>query len=136
MRHLKNRSLENCLISYRLIYLKLFHPEGRNFDWTDMRFLDTGISQTKFLILRFRDSRLPSFSISPMPDLCFGQIYNLCDTLGAAFVDKMRVFKYHPSPEFLKSFNEHSLFWKIFFLSYKHDKLTRFWFKKTFDMLI
>ncbi len=44
MRHLENRSLEKCLILYQLVNLKLFHPEWRNFDITDTRFFDTGIS--------------------------------------------------------------------------------------------
>ncbi len=48
MRHLKNRSLEKCLVSYRFINFKLFHPEQRNFDRTDMRFLDTCISRMIF----------------------------------------------------------------------------------------
>ncbi len=66
MRHLEIRSLEKCLVSYQFVNLKLFHPEWRNFDCTDMRFLDTGISQT-ILILRFGDLRSPTFSFSPMP---------------------------------------------------------------------
>ncbi len=55
MRHLENRLLEKCLVSYQFINLRLFHPEWRNFDQTDKRFLDTGISQTIFDagILRF-----------------------------------------------------------------------------------
>jgi len=48
MRHLKNRSLKKCLVSYQFINLKLFYPQWRNFDRTDMRFLDTGISWTIF----------------------------------------------------------------------------------------
>jgi hypothetical protein len=55
MRHLKNRSLEKCIILYQFVNLKLFHPEQRNFDRTSMRFLDTGISRIIFNtdILRF-----------------------------------------------------------------------------------
>ncbi len=55
MRHLDNRLLEKCLVLYQFINLKLFHPERRNFDGTDVRFLDTGISQMIFdtEILRF-----------------------------------------------------------------------------------
>jgi hypothetical protein len=48
MRHLEIRLLEKCLISYQFVNLKLFHPEQRNFDQTDTRFLDTGISQMIF----------------------------------------------------------------------------------------
>ncbi len=44
----KNRSLEKCLILYQFINIKLFYPEGRNFDQTDMRFLEW------LLILRFK----------------------------------------------------------------------------------
>ncbi len=40
MRHLENRSLEKCLGSYRFVNLELFHPEQRNFDQNDMRFLN------------------------------------------------------------------------------------------------
>jgi hypothetical protein len=40
MRHLENRSLEKCIVSYWFINLKLFYPELRNFDQNDMRFLD------------------------------------------------------------------------------------------------
>jgi len=40
MRHLKNRSLEKCLGYYWFVNLELFHPEQRNFDQNDMRFLD------------------------------------------------------------------------------------------------
>jgi len=61
MRHFKNRSLKKCLVLYQFVNLKLFHPEWRNFDWTTMKFLK------RFLILRFRDSRLPTFSMLPMP---------------------------------------------------------------------
>jgi hypothetical protein len=63
MRHLKNRSLEKCLLSYQFINLKLFHPERRNFDQNDLRFLDTG---EKILFSRFE---IIVFSISPMPAL-------------------------------------------------------------------
>ncbi len=66
MRHLKNRLLEKCLVLYLFINLKLFHPEQRNFDQNDTRFLDTG-EKNIFQILRFRNSRLCLFSISPMP---------------------------------------------------------------------
>ncbi len=47
-RHLKNRSLKKCLVLYRFVNLKLFHPEQRNFDRTDMRILYTDVSQTIF----------------------------------------------------------------------------------------
>jgi hypothetical protein len=60
MRHLKNRSLENCLVFYQFVNLKLFHPEQRNFDQTDRYFfipvfLDNDVSLTIFdtEILRF-----------------------------------------------------------------------------------
>jgi hypothetical protein len=73
MRHLKNRLLEKCLISYQFVNLKLFYPECRNFDQNDMRFLD---AKEKFIfpISRFRDLRFCLFSISPLPDpdyFCF-----------------------------------------------------------------
>ncbi len=61
-RHLKNRLLEKCLVSYWFINLELFHPEWRNFEQNDMRFLNTG---EDFFILRFWDNAF--FSISPMP---------------------------------------------------------------------
>jgi hypothetical protein len=38
-RHLENRLLEKCLVSYWFDDLKLFHPDWTNFDQTD-----TGIS--------------------------------------------------------------------------------------------
>ena len=55
MRHLKNRSLEKCLVSYWFVNLKLFNPEWINFDWVDTRFLETCISRMIFdtEILRF-----------------------------------------------------------------------------------
>ncbi len=55
MRHLKNRSMGKCLVSYQFISLELFHPEQTNFDRTYMSFLKTSISQTIFVteILRF-----------------------------------------------------------------------------------
>jgi len=58
MRHLKNRSLEKCLISYQLVNLDLFHPECRIFDRTNMKFLNTGISRT---IHDTEILRLPTF---------------------------------------------------------------------------
>ncbi len=61
-RHLKNRLLEKCLVSYWFVNLKLFHPERRNFDQNDMRFLDT--TDFIFPVLRFE---IVPFSISPMP---------------------------------------------------------------------
>ncbi len=60
MRHLGNRLLEKCLISYRFINLELFHPELRNFDQNNMRLIDTG-ENFIFQILRFWDSRLCFF---------------------------------------------------------------------------
>ncbi len=55
MRHLENRSLEKCLVLYWFVNLELFHPEWRNFDQTNTRFLDTSISWMIFNteILRF-----------------------------------------------------------------------------------
>jgi hypothetical protein len=35
MRHLDNRSLGKCLVSYWFVNLELFHPEQRNFDQND-----------------------------------------------------------------------------------------------------
>ncbi len=66
MRHLRNRSLEKCLLSYWFVNIKLFHPEWRNFDRIDTRFLDTR-EKFIFLILKFWDSSLCLFSITPMP---------------------------------------------------------------------
>jgi hypothetical protein len=45
MRHLENRSLGKCLVSYQFVNLELFHPEQRNFEQTDTRFFDSQISQ-------------------------------------------------------------------------------------------
>ncbi len=39
---------KKCLVLYRFLNLKLFHPEQRNFDRTDMRILYTDVSQTIF----------------------------------------------------------------------------------------
>ncbi len=47
-RHLENRLLEKCLVLYQFVKLKLFHHERRNFDRTDMRFLDTAIYRMIF----------------------------------------------------------------------------------------
>jgi hypothetical protein len=66
MRHLENRLLEKCLVSYWFVNIELFHPEWRNFDQNDTRFLNTA-EKFIFLILRFRDSSLCLFSISSMP---------------------------------------------------------------------
>ncbi len=41
MRHLENRTLGKCLVSYWFVNLKLFHPEQRDFDQSNMRFLET-----------------------------------------------------------------------------------------------
>ncbi len=43
---LENRSLEKCLVSYRFVNLKLFHPQQRNFDQDDTGFLNTGFINT------------------------------------------------------------------------------------------
>jgi hypothetical protein len=50
MRHHKNISIKKCLISYWFVNLKLFHPEWRNFDQNDKRFLN---SVEKVLFSRF-----------------------------------------------------------------------------------
>jgi hypothetical protein len=56
MRHLQNGSFEKCLILYQ--FVNIFHPEPRNFDQTDTRFLNTGISQIIF------DTRISRFMIA------------------------------------------------------------------------
>jgi hypothetical protein len=38
MRHLKNRLLKKCLVSYQFVNVKVFHPEWRNFDPTEIKF--------------------------------------------------------------------------------------------------
>jgi hypothetical protein len=48
IRHIENRSLEKCIILYWFVNLELFHPEWRNFDLINSRFLNTGISQMVF----------------------------------------------------------------------------------------
>ncbi len=46
----ENISIKKCLISYWFVNLKLFHPEWRNFDQNDKRFLN---SVEKVLFSRF-----------------------------------------------------------------------------------
>ncbi len=55
MRHLKNRTLEKYLVSYQFVNLELVHPEWRNSEQTDIRFLNIEILQmiSDIEILRF-----------------------------------------------------------------------------------
>jgi hypothetical protein len=67
----QNKTSQNQIIGKMfhiesVCYSQTFHPEWRNFDQNDMRFLNTG-EKFIFSILRFRDLRLCLFSISPMP---------------------------------------------------------------------
>jgi hypothetical protein len=64
MRHLENRLLGKCFVLYLFVNLKVFHPKWRNFDLSEMRILDTSISQ---MIFDAEISRLPTFSIWSMP---------------------------------------------------------------------
>ncbi len=65
-KNLENGSLEKCFVSYQFITLKLFHPEQRNFDQNNMRFLDT---REKILLLIFEIQDCSFFSISLVPAL-------------------------------------------------------------------
>ncbi len=66
-RHLKNRLLEKCIVSYQFINLKLFHPEWINFKQNNMRFLNTGEFFFQYQDFKIWDHAF--FSISPMPAL-------------------------------------------------------------------
>jgi len=57
MRH-HEQIVEKCLVLYQFINLKLFHPEWRNSDRTDLIFLDTGISKMIF------DTEISRFEIT------------------------------------------------------------------------
>ncbi len=66
MRHLKNRSLEKCLISYPFFNLELFHPQNGEILTEQKRDFSIAVFLKQFLIPRFQDARLPTFSISLM----------------------------------------------------------------------
>ncbi len=63
MRHLENRLLEKCHISYQFLNLELFHPEWRNFDQNITRFLSTREKKIGG-VFEIRDSRPPLLDIS------------------------------------------------------------------------
>ncbi len=81
MRHLGNRSLEKCLVSYRFVNIKLLHPEWRNFDRNDTRCLDT---KEKFIFLILRFEFVPFFNLTNAcfePQSFITKFSNLADML-------------------------------------------------------
>jgi len=98
MRHIENRSLEKCLLSYRFVNLILFHPEWRNFDWTDTRFPDTSISQTIF------DTEILIFEIT--------YFFNLVHAWAVPFFETFRVVKFTIPLDTILYFEEKYTFFK------------------------